>query len=96
MADEQLDALKIPPHSVDAEQSVLGGLLLENDALDKVADILSAQDFYRHERICFRYRGVEGQAARGRQVHGAVFSGASADRRHSGLEHGAVWPLPPL
>jgi replicative DNA helicase len=49
MADEQLDALKIPPHSVDAEQSVLGGLLLENDALDKVADILSAQDFYRHD-----------------------------------------------
>ena len=49
MADEQLDALKIPPHSVDAEQSVLGGLLLENEALDKVADILSAQDFYRHD-----------------------------------------------
>ena len=49
MADEQLDALKIPPHSVDAEQSVLGGLLLENEALDKVADILSPQDFYRHD-----------------------------------------------
>ncbi len=49
MADEQLDALKIPPHSVEAEQSVLGGLLLENEALDKVADILSAQDFYRYD-----------------------------------------------
>ena len=49
MADEQLDALKIPPHSVEAEQSVIGGLLLENEALDKVADILTAQDFYRHD-----------------------------------------------
>lgn len=49
MADEQLDGLKIPPHSVEAEQSVIGGLLLENDALDKVADILSAKDFYRHD-----------------------------------------------
>lgn len=49
MADEQLDGLKIPPHSVEAEQSVIGGLLLENEALDKVADILSAKDFYRHD-----------------------------------------------
>ena len=49
MADDQLDALKIPPHSVEAEQSVIGGLLLENEALDKVVDILTAKDFYRHD-----------------------------------------------
>lgn len=49
MADDQLVGLKIPPHSVEAEQSVIGGLLLENEALDKVADILSAKDFYRHD-----------------------------------------------
>ncbi len=49
MADQQLDALKIPPHSVEAEQSVIGSLLLENEALDKVADILSPNDFYRHD-----------------------------------------------
>jgi replicative DNA helicase len=49
MADEQLDSLKLPPHSIEAEQSVLGGLLLENEALDKIADILSAQDFYQHD-----------------------------------------------
>jgi replicative DNA helicase len=49
MADETLDALKLPPHSVEAEQSVLGGLLLENEALDKIADILSARDFYRYD-----------------------------------------------
>ena len=49
MADDSLLSLKMPPHSVEAEQSVLGGLLLENDALDKVADILGAEDFYRHD-----------------------------------------------
>jgi replicative DNA helicase len=49
MADEQLDSLKLPPHSIEAEQSVIGGLLLENEALDKVADILSADDFYQHD-----------------------------------------------
>ena len=49
MADEQLDSLKLPPHSIEAEQSVLGGLLLENEALDKIADILSAADFYQHD-----------------------------------------------
>lgn len=49
MTDETLDALKLPPHSVEAEQSVLGGLLLENEALDKIADILSPHDFYRYD-----------------------------------------------
>ncbi|MGQ0442374.1 MAG: replicative DNA helicase [Methylophilaceae bacterium] len=49
MADEQLESLKLPPHSIEAEQSVLGGLLLENEALDKIADILTAQDFYQHD-----------------------------------------------
>jgi len=49
MADDSLESLKLPPHSVEAEQSVLGGLLLENEALDKIADILASSDFYRHD-----------------------------------------------
>ena len=49
MADNQLDSLKLPPHSIEAEQSVIGGLLLENEALDKVADILTAEDFYQFD-----------------------------------------------
>jgi replicative DNA helicase len=44
--DPQLDALKLPPHSLEAEQSVLGGLLLENDAADKVGDVVASADFY--------------------------------------------------
>ena len=44
--DAQLEALKVPPHSLEAEQSVLGGLLLENAASDRVADIVGTEDFY--------------------------------------------------
>src|SRR5258708_35528690 len=44
--DAQIDALKVPPHSLEAEQSVLGGLLLENGAADRIADILGSADFY--------------------------------------------------
>jgi replicative DNA helicase len=44
--DPQIAALKIPPHSIEAEQSVLGGLLLDNAATDRVADIVRGDDFY--------------------------------------------------
>ncbi|MFA5171139.1 MAG: replicative DNA helicase [Sulfuriferula sp.] len=47
--DKELAAIKLPPHSVEAEQSILGGLLLENNAWDKIADVVSRQDFYRHD-----------------------------------------------
>jgi replicative DNA helicase len=43
-----LDA-PVPPHSIEAEQSVLGGLLIDPGAFDNVADQLIAQDFYRHD-----------------------------------------------
>ena len=53
--DTQLDQIKLPPHSVEAEQSVLGGLLLEASALDKIADLITDDDFYRHEhRLIYR------------------------------------------
>ena len=41
-----VDALRLPPHSLEAEQSVLGGLMLDNDAADRVGDVLTAADFY--------------------------------------------------
>jgi len=48
-------SVKIPPHSIDAEQSVLGGLMLDNRAWDQVADRMREDDFYRHEhRLIFR------------------------------------------
>ena len=53
--DREVSALSLPPHSMEAEQSVLGGLLLENAAWDRIADIVNGEDFYRHEhRLIFR------------------------------------------
>jgi replicative DNA helicase len=51
-------SVKVPPHSVDAEQSVLGGLMLDNRAWDQVADRIRDEDFYRNEnRLIFRVMG---------------------------------------
>lgn len=54
-ADSAVDALRVPPSSIPAEQAVLGGLLLDNQTWDTVADLLLEDDFYRHEhRQIFR------------------------------------------
>jgi replicative DNA helicase len=47
--DSQVAKLRVPPHSIEAESSVLGGLLLDNGAWDRVGDLLVDNDFYRHE-----------------------------------------------
>ena len=47
--DAVVQALKVPPHSVEAEQSLLGGLLIDNTAWDRLGGILSDKDFYRPE-----------------------------------------------
>ncbi|HEX7811858.1 MAG TPA: replicative DNA helicase [Burkholderiales bacterium] len=54
--DTQVELIKLPPHSVEAEQSVLGGLLLDNTAWDKIADLISESDFYRGDhRLIWRH-----------------------------------------
>jgi len=53
--DREVAQLRVPPHSIEAESSVLGGLLLDNEAWDRVADLLSPSDFYRYEhRLIFK------------------------------------------
>jgi replicative DNA helicase len=47
--DADVARLRVPPHSNEAEQSVLGGLLLDNLAWDRAGDLLRDSDFYRHE-----------------------------------------------
>lgn len=52
---ESTQALKIPPHSIDAEQSLLGGLMLDEDVWSDVADRVLEEDFYRQEhRLIFQ------------------------------------------
>ena len=53
-ADLDVSRLRVPPHSIEAESSVLGGLLLDNGAWDRVGDVLDESDFYRYEhRLIF-------------------------------------------
>ena len=63
--DPQLAALKLPPHSLEAEQSLLGGLLLDNAAWDRIAGVVNEADFYRdeHRRV---FKQIAGLMERGK------------------------------
>lgn len=55
LEDLKVSNIKMPPHSIEAEQSVLGGLLLDNESWEKISDKLVAEDFYRKDhRLIFR------------------------------------------
>ena len=53
MNEVDLSSHKLPPQNIEAEQSVLGGILIENGAINKVMEILTPDDFYRdtHRKI---------------------------------------------
>jgi replicative DNA helicase len=85
-ADPQLLALKVPPHSVEAEQSLLGGLLLDNQAFDKIADLVSAEDFYRddHRRLYRHLAKLIGEGKPADVVTVAESVEASEDKDRTG------------
>jgi len=77
--DRETAALKVPPHSLEAEQSVLGGLMLDNQAWDNVADRLITDDFYRYEhRLIFNV--MAGLAETGRPLDVVTLSEALEGR----------------
>ncbi len=63
--DSRIDQLRIPPQSVEAEQAVLGGLMLAPDAYDRIADQLVDQDFYRRDHQLI-YRAIRELAEKSR------------------------------
>ena len=68
------DGLRLPPHSVEAEQSVLGGLMLDSAAWDQVADRVAAEDFYRNDhRLIFE--AVAGLIERNQPCDAVTLSG---------------------
>jgi replicative DNA helicase len=85
-ADSQLLSLKVPPHSIEAEQSVLGGLLLDNTAWDRIGDVLSVDDFYRddHRRIFGHIARLIDQAKPADVVTVAESIESSADKDKTG------------
>jgi len=55
ISSQPIASLKLPPHSLEAEQSVLGGLMMNNSAWEKVEELLVEDDFYRRDhRLIFR------------------------------------------
>ena len=86
--DPAIAALRIPPHSIEAEQSVLGGLLLDNAAFDKIADLVGESDFYRdeHKRI---YRQIRKLLERSKPVD-VVTVAESLDLAGEGGETGGL------
>jgi replicative DNA helicase len=67
MADLDPNIRKIPPHSLEAEESVLGGILIDNNALDRAVEFIVADDFYReaHRKI---FRAMQELNQRGEPV----------------------------
>lgn len=53
IADAEVSAVRLPPHSIEAEQAVLGGLLIDNEAWERICDVVHEHDFYRasHRKI---------------------------------------------
>lgn len=77
---EMLGSLRVPPHSVEAEMSVLGGLMLCNEALEDVNEILNADDFYRggHKKI---YESIIEMGAKNQPFDVVTLSQYLDDRR---------------
>ena len=62
---KNLAALKVPPHSVEAEQAVLGGLMLDDSEWDNVVDVLLSEDFYRPEhQLIFQVMARQSEASK--------------------------------
>ena len=60
--DSDVQALRTPPHSIEAEQSVLGALIIDNNAIDKVADLLKSEDFYNEgHRLIYEHINMLGR-----------------------------------
>ncbi len=71
--DTTTQALKVPPHSIEAEQSILGGLMLDNNAWEVVADRVTEEDFYRRDhRLVFR--AITALAAQGKPFDAVTVS----------------------
>ncbi|MCP5445608.1 MAG: replicative DNA helicase [Chromatiaceae bacterium] len=82
------DTLRIPPHSIQAEQSVLGGVMLDNYSWDQVADKLVEQDFYRREHQLI-FRAIAGLQEQN-QPYDVITLSEELERHHKLKEAGGL------
>lgn len=69
------ESLRVPPHSVEAEQAVLGGLMLDNSSWEQVADRVNEADFYRQDHKLI-FRAIEALAEAGKPLDVVTLSEA--------------------
>ncbi|MFN8900572.1 MAG: DnaB-like helicase N-terminal domain-containing protein, partial [Lysobacteraceae bacterium] len=86
--DPRVDALRVPPHSIDAEQAVLGGLMLDPHALEKILDLLGYADFYRRDHQLI-YKAI-GELAEKNKPYDAVTLGEWFDAHALGDQVGGT------
>ncbi|MGB4468156.1 MAG: replicative DNA helicase [Azovibrio sp.] len=84
--DPAIAQLRVPPHSIEAEQSVLGGLLLDNQSWDRIGDMIADTDFYRdeHKRI---YRQIRSLLEKGKPADAVTVAealDAGGESEHTG------------
>lgn len=72
-SDSRIEQLRVPPHSIEAEQAVLGALMIESNAFDRIADLLTDNDFYRRDHQLI-FRAIR-ELAEQRQPYEAVTLG---------------------
>lgn len=65
--DQEASRIKVPPHSIEAEQAVLGGLLLDGSKWDLIGDLINAGDFYRSDHRLI-YQAIERLAGEGESL----------------------------
>lgn len=84
--DPAIAQLRVPPHSIEAEQAVLGGLLLDNLAWDRIGDMITDTDFYRdeHRRIYRRIRSLLEKGKPADVVTVAEALDAAGESEHTG------------
>jgi len=86
--DRAVDDIRIPPHSLEAEQSVLGGLMLDNRTWDAIADRLLAEDFYRRDHQLI-FAAIAELAGRG-EPSDAVTLAELLERKGQGSDTGGL------
>lgn len=81
--ESTIQALKVPPHSIEAEQAVLGGLMLDAEAWDQIADRLAAQDFYRRDHGLI-FQAISGLVAQNKPIDVITVSEVYTDLAYLG------------
>jgi replicative DNA helicase len=88
--DRAVDDIRVPPHSLEAEQSVLGGLMLDNRTWDAIADRLLAEDFYRRDHQLI-FAAIAELAAKGEPSDAVTLSESLERKGLSGETGGLIY-----